>query len=295
MPGALLRRIIQQPRVGALARDVAHGASSLAQSLDTPREVLFAVSELTRRRGGDRLDVADDETLTPFELRAFSQNGEDGVLVELLRRAGEGGRVFVEFGAGNGLQNSCVLLAAVLGWSGLFIEGDKARATALEERYRATSVKTRRAMVTPTTVDDLFASAGMPEEPDVLSIDVDGADYWIWRGLQRYRPRIVVIEYNASLGPERALAQPPDRSDAFDHTSYGGASIAALRKLGASKGYRLVHTEMTGNNAFFVREDQPGVYPPPEVVPLRPVNHYFTGTGHRPDVSGRQYVDVSGD
>lgn len=263
-------------------RRVAHRVRTLATSLDTSREVLLAVSELSRRHGGDRPNIPDDAPLTAFELRAFSQNGEDGVLVELIRRAGEGGRFFVEFGAGDGRENNSALLADVLGWSGLLIEGNPARARRLTEKYRKTSVTTTRALVTPDSVDDLFAAAGVPHEPDVLSIDVDGNDYWIWAGLQRFRPRILVIEYNASLGSERALVQPADRQDAFDHTSYGGASIAAFRALGRSKGYRLVHTEMTGNNAFFVRDDQSGTYPGNGHVPLRPPNHYLTGEGHPP-------------
>lgn len=129
-----------------------------------------------------------------------------------------------------------------------------------------------------------------PEDFDVLSMDVDGADYWIWRAMRAFHPRIVIIEYNASLGGQERLVQPAERSDAFDNTNYGGASIAALRELGDVKGYRLVHTELTGNNAFFVRRDQPGVYPAAEIVPLRGPNHYLRSQGHPADASGRPYV-----
>lgn len=249
------------------------------------------MSELSRRYGGDRPDIPDDAPLTGFELRAFSQNGEDGVLLELLRRAGEGSRTFVEFGAGDGRENSTLFLADVLGWAGLYIEGDAARAARLQAKYADTAIEVKCEIVTPDTIDDIFESAGVPAEPDVLSIDVDGPDYWIWSGLRRHRPRILLIEYNASLGTGSALVQPRDRQDDFDRTAYGGASITALRSLGARKGYRLVHTEMTGNNAFFVRDDQPGTYPAPERVPLRPPNHYLTGTGHRRDRQSRPYVN----
>lgn len=288
---ALLRRLPDRSWIQLFIRRVAYHAWRLAHSLDTRRETFLAVSELARRLGGDRPAVDDDASLTAFELRAFSQNGEDGVLIELLRRAGEGSRFFVEFGAGDGLENNSLFLADVLGWSGLFIEGDSARAATLTHKYSPTQVRTACEIVTPDSVDDIFSAAGVPIEPDVLSIDVDGADYWIWRGLKRYRPRIVIIEYNASLGGTDMLVQPPDRPDDFDHSSYGGASIAALRALGESKGYRLVHTELTGNNAFFVRNDQAGTYPPTEVVPLRAPNHYLTGRGHpRRDRLGRPYV-----
>ncbi|MEA2300052.1 MAG: hypothetical protein QOE44_587 [Solirubrobacteraceae bacterium] len=279
--------------VSLLVRRAAHTARALAGSLETPREVFLAVSELAHRRGGDRPALADDAPLTGFELRAFSQNGEDGVLVELLRRAGDGGRFFVEFGAGDGTENNSVFLADVLGWSGFFVEGDPAQAARLAAKYRGTRVRTATALITPETVDDVFDAAGVPPEPDVLSIDVDGDDYWIWRGLHRHRPRILVIEYNAALGTDRALVQPDDRDDSFDQTSYGGASIAALRALGVEKGYRLVHTELTGNNAFFVRTDQPGTYPDPEAVPLRPPNYYLNGAGRPDPPAPRGYVDLA--
>lgn len=250
----------------------------------------MAISELSRRHGGDRPSIPDEAPLTGFELRAFSQNGEDGVMVELLRRAGEGNRYFVEFGAGDGRENSTLFLADVLGWSGLYIEGDPRRAARIDAKYRGTAVQSVCARVTPDTVDAIFAAAGVPAEPDVLSIDVDGPDYWIWRGLEHHRPRVLVIEYNASLGPSDVLIQPADRGDSFDLTTYGGASIAALRALGESKGYRLVHTELTGNNAFFVRADQPGTFPAHDLVPLRAPNHYLAGTGHMPDRARRAYV-----
>jgi len=285
-----MRRIAHRPTVRLLARQITHGARSLSTSLDTPREILLAVSELSRRHGGDRPSIPDSAPLTGFELRAFSQNGEDGVLLELLRRTGDGSRYFVEFGAGDGRENSTLFLADVLGWSGLYIEGDPERAALIESKYGDTGVRTMCANVTPGSVDAILSAAGVPAEPDVLSIDVDGPDYWIWRGLKQHRPKVLVIEYNASLGPSAVLVQPPDRSDGFDLTNYGGASIAALRALGETKGYKLVHTELTGNNAFFVRSDQPGTFPADDDVPVRAPNHYLTGTGHRPDRSGRRYV-----
>ena len=291
MAESIIRRVARQRQFSDTLRDAAQGLRRLSKSAETSRSTLLAVSELMRRRGGDRPQIPDESPLTGFELRALSQNGEDGVVIELLRRAGDGGRIFVEFGAGAGEENNCALLADVMGWSGLFIEADPTRARRLTAKYASTAaVKTRREYVTPDSVEELLSTADVPVDFDVLSVDVDGADYWIWRGLRRFRPRIVIIEYNASLGAEQSLVQPPDRSDDFDRTQYGGASIAALRDLGNAKGYRLVHTELTGNNAFFVRVDQPGTYPAETSVPLRSPNHYLQSQGHPPDRGDRRYV-----
>jgi hypothetical protein len=231
--------------------------------------------------------------LTRYELRVFSQNGEDGVLCELLRRAGRVDEAsFVEFGIGTGAQGNCVFGAEVLGWRGLFIEPSDEYA-ALERRWQARSrVATARALVTPETVNAIFRDHDVPEEPDVVSIDIDGNDYWVWEALD-FRPRVMVVEYNGNLdtSPDVRLVQPYEER-AWDNTDYFGASLGALESLGRRKGYRLAHTELAGVNAFFVRDDVDAGLSAPEEVPRRRVNLRLTGRGHPPDPSGREYVTV---
>ncbi|MEX2252921.1 MAG: hypothetical protein WD649_02105 [Thermoleophilaceae bacterium] len=263
-------------------------ASALAERYGDTRATYLALAELSRRHAGEPGPAADGGVLTPSELRAFSQNGEDGVIAELVRRVGAPGRWFVEFGIEGGGEGNCVLLADVLGWSGLFIEPDEGGFTALERKYRPNRhVTTQQAAVTPENVEELFERSGVPAEPDVLSIDVDGDDYWIWSAIERHRPRIVVVEYNSALDPQRRLvqrrAQSPgaaDGSDAF------GASLGALWALAAEKGYRLAHTELSGVNAFFVRQDVAHGLPPEDAVPQRPPN--FDLAGGRPLSSPRK-------
>jgi hypothetical protein len=230
--------------------------------------------------------------LTPFELKVSSQNGEDGVIEEILARIGTGNRRFVEFGVESGVEGNCVFLADVLGWGGCFMEGDANAFAALERKYRTRAdVLTIHARVLPGTVNRLFAAAAVATEPDVLSIDVDGLDCWIWRALDGYRPRVVVIEYNSSLDPDARLTVPPDESFAWDGTDYFGASLGALRHVGREKGYRLVHTDLAGVNAFFVRNDLARAFVAEERVIVRGPNYFNTGRGHPPDPRGRPYVD----
>ena len=129
-------------------------------------------------------------------------------------------------------------------------------------------------------VEELFAQAGVPPEPDVLSIDVDGNDYWIWKAISRYRPRLVVIEYNGSLDPTARRVMPYRPGYRWDHTSGYGASLGALEDLAVEKGYRLVHTELAGVNAFFVREDLAGGLPSGEAVPRRAASYALMGLEH---------------
>ena len=263
-------------RVRSAAEPRALGAlvqRSLKHS-DRSRGVYPALGELARRYG-----AAPD--LTASELRVFSQNGEDGVIAEILRRIGTGGGGFVEFGIQDGTEGNTVFLAQVLGWSGVYLEADDASFAALERRYSANPrVRTLHAAVEPDTVEGLFARAGVPEEPDIVSIDVDGNDYWIWRALTAFRPRLVVVEYNGAFDPASRRVMPYTPGFRWDGTSAYGSSLGALEALGAEKGYRLVHTELAGVNAFFVREDLAGGLPPGDAVPRRSGNQALMGLGH---------------
>ena len=126
----------------------------------------------------------------------------------------------------------------------------------------------------------------MPEEPDLVSIDVDGNDYWIWRALTGYRPRLVIVEYNGAIDPRERRVMPYTPGFRWDGTSDYGASLGALEELAAEKGYRLVHTELAGVNAFFVREDLVGGLPAGDAVPRRSANHVLMGLGHPEPRSG---------
>jgi hypothetical protein len=257
------------------------------------RPTYLALQALGARYGehGRAAGAEPAEDLTRHELRVFSQNGEDGVIEAILRRVGHDAPSFVEFGAGTGTEGNCVFLADVLGWPGLFMESDPAAFAALAGKYAARpEVRTVQASVRPGNVAALIRSAGLPDELTVLSIDVDGIDYWIWRALD-LRPRLLVIEYNAHLPHDAALVQPLEPEVAWDGTDYFGASLGALRRLAASKGYRLVHTDLAGVNAFFVPEDLAGPFLPESRVPVRAPNFFLSGGGHPPHEGSRRYVD----
>ena len=268
-------------------------------TLQADRALYLAVSELGHRHAAIAADASappSDRGITPFELRGFSQNGEDGVLAEILRRTGAPTRFFVEFGVESGREGNCVYLADVAGWRGLFMEADDDMYGQLERKYSGQpGVQTVQAEVSSANVEELFGRAGVPPEPDVLSIDVDGQDYWIWRAIERSRPRVVVIEYNSALDPGRRLVQPDDPDLSWEGTDFYGASLGALRSLGENKGYRLVHTELSGVNAFFVRADlSPDAFPDPAEVAVRGAPNYFQSGYSHPASAGDAgpYLDL---
>lgn len=197
----------------------------------------------------------DPKLLNLFETRVHSQNGEDGVIAEVFQRIGIENQCFVEIGASDGHENNSALLVQ-LGWRGLWVEGDSNATARARERFaaeiRADRLEVKNALVTAENIEDLLTDAALPTEFDLFSIDVDGNDYHLWEAIRRFRPRAVVIEYNAAIPPSVDWVPDYDPTSSWDGTSWSGASLAALERLGREKGYSLVGCETSGVNAVFV-------------------------------------------
>ena len=123
----------------------------------------------------------------------------------------------------------------------------------------ASAVTVREAFVTPDNINEILSDEDFANGFDLLSIDIDSHDYWVWKAIEKSTARVVVIEYNASLGPDRAATIPYDPDFRYDQYFrggvYHGASLAALTKVANEKGYALIGCESQGANAFFVRRD----------------------------------------
>ena len=231
-------------------------------------------------------------SLPQSEYRVQSQNGEDGVLAEIFSRIGTESKIFVEFGIQNGSEGNCVFLADWCGWSGLFIEADLEQFKALNLKYSQNpKIQTFKNFVTSQNINELLLIAGMPQEIDLISIDVDGDDFWIWNAINTVTPRVVVIEMNGSISPGDVIIQPP-HNPPWNGTSAYGASVAALAMLGEHLNYSLVHTEMAGVNAFFVRNDLLHYFPEAEQVSIHSSNHFLLSQRHPPS-SLAHFVDLS--
>lgn len=202
-------------------------------------------------------DMSQRDLLRLHELRMFSQNGEDGLLMYLFTKLGSRSKKVIEIGIQDGTECSARNLITNFGWSGYLIEGDPGYAAAARTTY-AGSALVREAFVTRENVNELLAVG--EGEVDLLSIDIDGVDYWIWKAITTVRPRVVIIEYNAYLPPQefRVVEYQPTFRRYEIHPSgfYFGASLEALRSLGESKDYVLVGCESAGANAVFVDRDE---------------------------------------
>jgi hypothetical protein len=202
--------------------------------------------------------------LRDAELKVFSQFGEDGILQYLLGKVPVARRVFVEFGVSDYDESNTRFLLQNDNWSGLVMDGSARNIEFIKSReyYWRHNLKAECAFITRDNINSLLAAAGISGEIGVLSIDVDGNDYWIWEAIDQVQAAVVVCEYNGLFGWSKKLTVPYDpgfRRDAAHYSGiYYGASIAALADLGARKGYILVGSNSAGNNLFFVRRDTAG-------------------------------------
>src|ERR1017187_7419263 len=176
------------------------------------------------------------------EFRTFSQWGEDGILQFLLRRTGISRRIFVEFGVENYTESNTRFLLVNDNWAGLVIDGSSKHIDFIksDDIYWRHNLKAEAAFITRETINDLICRNGISGEIGLLSIDIDGNDYWVWEAIDVIVPSVVVVEYNSRFGPERAVTVPYDagfvRTIAHHSNIYYGASLAALCLLGKRKG-----------------------------------------------------------
>lgn len=197
------------------------------------------------------------------EFKIYSKYGNDGLISYIFSTIGVTNRTFVEVGVEDGRECNTANLSLNFGWQGMMIDADEEKLKQARSFYqkrlgdRAFNVKIVRSFVTAENVDQVILENGIHGEIDLLSIDIDGNDYWIWKAINAINPRVVVMEYNASFNYDKSLTMKYEPNfDAGKARSIGyGASLAALKKLANARGYIFIGCESHGIDAFFVRKD----------------------------------------
>ena len=232
-----------------------------SQQDPSPRLIRRYVRVLRRQERHLATRVAAERLhLHRFEHSEYSQNGEDGILAEIFARIGPRDRSFIEIGASDGAEN-CTRALVELGWNGIWIEGDHAKVISARSLIGSRPVAVVESYIDRESILSVLAAARASDTSDLLVIDVDGNDYWIWEQVSsRYRARVVVIEYNAIMGPRRRWVMPYNAAHRWDETYWHGASLAALAVLGSRLGYTLIGCDSYGVNAFFVLSSEAGPF-----------------------------------
>ena len=218
---------------------------------------------------------SDRRRLARFGYRVSSQTDEDGMIREIFRRIGETSRTFVELGASDGFENNSLFLLNQ-GWRGAWVEGSARKAQAARKTFAGAVAEKRLTVescfLTASNVDETVARVAPAKEIDLLSVDLDGNDYYLLDAIQSVSPRVIVAEYNAKYPADIAWAIEYNEAHRWDSTDYFGASLKALEELLSTKGYSLVGCNIVGTNAFFVRADL--AVDPPFCSPFTAENHY---------------------
>jgi hypothetical protein len=205
------------------------------------------------------------------EFHVFSQFGEDGIIQYLIANVPTPNPFFVEFGVEDYAEANTRFLVLKDNWAGLIMDGSSANVAAIKAddiywRHQLTAID---AFITRENVNELISANVDDKDIGLLSIDIDGNDYWVWEATDCISPRIVVVEYNSVFGSSRAITIPYSsnfrRTEAHHSNLYWGASLAALAALATRKGYVLAGCNSAGNNAFFVRGDVADYVPRPTV------------------------------
>lgn len=252
------------------------------QRLNTLQKELWRLEYMQEALGRietRQLSSSEGQRLEDNEFRVFSQWGEDGIIQHLLRHIKIDRKIFVEFGVEDYRESNTRFLLVNNNWTGLILDGDSTNVRNIKTSriYWAYNIKAQQAFVTAENINEVLSENGITGEIGLLSIDIDGNDFWVWRAITVVNPVIVVVEYNHRFGSQAAVTIPYDanfeRTRAAEPLVYFGASLPALCWLAERKGYAFVGCNSNGVNAFFVRKDKL----PSAIRELTPGEGYVAG------------------
>ena len=201
------------------------------------------------------------DSLDEVDFQVFSQRGEDGIIQYIINKIEIPNKIFVEFGVETYTESNTRFLLMNNNWSGLVIDGSQKNIDFIKNdfiywKYDITAV---RSFITKDNINQLISNYTKIEDIGLLSIDIDGNDYWIWEAIDVVKPRVIVTEYNSAFGATKKLTVPykSDFVRGNEHYSelFFGASLAAMCHMAELKGYDFIGTTSAGVNAYFVRKD----------------------------------------
>jgi hypothetical protein len=271
----------ETPELEAVRSSVSSGGSKARRMPLIKKRLKLMSRRLMRELGSQRNEAAfllqgkemawraaDLPINTKFQrvgFKVFSQWDEDGIIQYLINKVPIEHETFIEFGVENYEESNTRFLMVNNHWQGMVLDGCRADIDWIrkDRMYWQYDLQAKTAWITRENIDALLCESGFPRDVGLLSVDIDGNDYWIWEAIQSIRPRIVIVEYNSvfKLAPV-AVPYRDDFNRTLAHHSnlYYGSSLAALHFLAKKKGYIMVGSNSWGHNAFFIRSDIAGEF-----------------------------------
>ena len=192
--------------------------------------------------------------------RVYSQNDEDGIINSIFNDIGFNKKIFIEIGVGNGIENNTHNLI-LQDWTGIWIDSNSKSLKKIENYINNNNLIIENKKVSPENINDIisYSLKDIDNESkfdiDFLSIDIDSYDVFCVEKLEIIKPRLICIEYNSKFPPPLNISINPDKKLDWNHDDYNGASLSFINKKLNKKGYKLVSTNISGTNAFFVSNE----------------------------------------
>lgn len=287
-----------------LNKEMGIGAQEQRQIAEALSAQLYGLNEDLRRNSGylARQEIRTllgeisqhPKRLEQYGFKTYSQNDEDGILAEIFRRIGVSKGTFCEIGVENGLECNTLLLIHD-GWRGVWFEGNENQRQPIETKFQSLLANNRLSLaigfITPDNINAAMAEAAArlginAPDLDFLSIDIDGMDIYLLEAIE-HLPKVLCIEYNAKFRPPLSKKPVLDLNRHWQNTDYMGSSLTAINEVANAKGYSLVGTNLTGLNAFFVRNDLLGGHFEEQLTPenlYNPPRYYLTSDNFHYDV-----------
>jgi len=199
--------------------------------------------------------------LSDIEFQVYSQWGEDGIIDWLINKYPEIPKSFLEIGTQDYKESNTRFLLINKNWNGFIIEADKAAVKDIKSQriYWKHNLRAINEFITKDNINNVIKKFNIPKKIGLLSLDIDGVDYWVLKKLSALDPSIIVCEYNSLFGQKKSVTVPYKsnfiRSKEHYSNLYYGASINAFIDLMKKKNYFLIGTNSAGNNAFFVKKN----------------------------------------
>jgi hypothetical protein len=210
--------------------------------------------------------------LSEVEFQVFSQYGDDGIIQYLISRLPIQHKTFIEFGVENYREANTRFLLMSNYWSGFVIDGSEANIQSIrnEDFYGYYDLRAEQCFITKDNINELLQKPGFDPAIGLLSIDIDGNDYWVWKAIEAVQPDIIICEYNALFGftdPVTILYEPAFVRGGHRPKSYYGISLASACMLARDRGYFFIGSNSAGNNAYFIHEKHRSHCPVAETTP----------------------------
>lgn len=225
------------------------------------QERVYKIQEAIGRIETRQILNYKSEDILKAQFRVFSQYGEDGLIQYLVSNTNFCNKKFIEFGVEDYIESNTRFLVSNNKWSGLVIDGNKENIDKIldDPIYYYCDLKAVNKFITKDNINGIIKDNGFAGDIGILSIDLDGNDYWIFKAINVIKPDLIITEYNSHFGSKWPLSVPYDekfvRTQKHYSNIYYGASICALNELAKEKGYTLIASNNVGNNLFFLRND----------------------------------------